>query len=906
MDAVNYALIGLGTGAINVLLGLGLVLIYRGSGVINFAHGGLAVVGAYVAMELRLNQEQSFATALSVATLATAGLGLLIHLLVMRPLRHASPLARVIATLGLLTVLTEVVLLQYGSAQFILPLPFESTPVELTSEIVVARQNLILLAIAVGATLVMALLTARTRIGYAISASAENARSAAALGWSPQLLSALTWTVGGALAGAAGAIFPATSTGFISVRQMSVLIIGALATALLAQFRSYLMVLVGGLAIGIAQALATNYINQTGIPDAVPFLVIIAVLIVRGRGLPVRGTTLDRLPRVGTGRLQLAISLPIALVVIVALRLGAPDDWFGALVISLCFALVGLSTVVLTGYAGQLSIAQFGLAGIGAFGAGRLADAQGWPFELALPAGVLAAMVTGLIFGLPALRTRGVNLAVVTFGLGFALHQILFSNSSYTGGEFQTRIQELTIFGIDIEPIDHKANYFVMVAVAFVLTAIVVANVRRGRTGRRLLAVRTNERAAAAVGVSVFQTKLYAFVLASGIAGLGGVLFGFSYSTIQFQELFEADASISLLVVTVIGGVGYVLGPLVGSVLAPAGVGTLFFDTSSAASADADSWVQYLPLITGVLLILTLIISQHGIVDQAVHALSRLTRRLPRRAPAPLEAVPEGERERVAPRTLEVQGLTQRFGGFTALSGVDLRVGPGEVVGLLGPNGAGKTTLIDAVTGYNRVTAGTVRFDGEEITRWSPHKRARAGLTRSFQSLELFDDLTVRENLLAASDRQDLLSGVTDLVWPGTARLSDTVRAAVAELELEDALDLRPDELSYGRRRLVAIARAVASRPSILLLDEPAAGLDENESAELGRLIRRLADTWGIGILLIEHDVPMVLAHADRVLVLDFGVTIADGTPEEIREDGAVRKAYLGESDDAAEVVTAG
>jgi ABC-type branched-subunit amino acid transport system ATPase component/ABC-type branched-subunit amino acid transport system permease subunit len=898
MDAINYALIGVGSGAIYALLGLGLVVIYRGSGVINFAHGGLAMAGAYIAMDLQLNRGQTVGLAIAAAIAGTAVLGLLIDVLVMRPLRTASPIARVIATLGVLTIVSEILLLRYGATQFIVPLPLPSTPVVLGGGVVVAQQNLTLVAVAVAATVALVVLMARTRVGYAVTASAENPRAAAALGWSPQLLSALTWLTGGALAGAAGALFPATSTGFMSVPQMSVLIIGALATALLAEFRSYVLVLVGGLCLGIAQALATNYVNQTGIADAIPFLVIIVVLVVRGRGLPVRGTSLDRLPRVGVGRIRLTVTIPLLVLAIVPVRLWAPDAWFGPLVISFCYAIVGLSTVVLTGYAGQLSIAQFGLAGVGAYVAGRLADAQRWPFELALVAGVAAAMLVGLLFGLPALRTRGVNLAVVTFGLGFALHQVLFSNSDYTGGEFQTRIDAPTFFGFDVEPVQRKDNYFVLVALAFVVAAVAVANIRRGQTGRRFLAVRTNERAAAAVGVSVFRTKLFAFVLSAGIAGLGGVLFGFSYPTVQFQELFESGASISVLVTTVIGGVGYVLGPLVGSVLAPGGVGELFFDTSSAASADSQSWVRYLPLITGVLLVLTLIGSQHGVVDRAIAAWQHGSRRL--RGTAGLDPQTPGgtdDPDPVPPRTLEVRGIVQTFGDFTALAGVDLTVRPGEVVGLLGPNGAGKTTLIDAVTGYNKVSSGQVLLDGVDISSWPPHRRAQAGLTRSFQSLELFDDLTVRENLMAASDEATTFTGLRDLVWPQRSVLPDTVLAAVAELQLGDALDLRPDDLSYGRRRLVAIARAVASRPSVLLLDEPAAGLDENESAELGRLIRQLADRWGIGVLLIEHDVPMVLAHSDRVLVLDFGVAIAEGAPGAIRDSAVVRRAYLGESD---------
>ena len=192
------------------------------------------------------------------------------------------------------------------------------------------------------------------------------------------------------------------------------------------------------------------------------------------------------------------------------------------------------------------------------------------------------------------------------------------------------------------------------------------------------------------------------------------------------------------------------------------------------------------------------------------------------------------------------------------------------MLGLIGPNGAGKTTFIDAVTGFNRAT-GEVVLDGVRVDRWSPRRRSRAGIGRSFQTLELFESLTVRENLRVASERRDLLAYLTDLVRPGKPPLAPAAVVALREFGLEADLDRRPDELPYGRRRLVAIARAVAGAPSVLLLDEPAAGLDDGETAELGRLVRRLADEWGLAVLLVEHDVALVLDVSDRVVVLDKG-----------------------------------
>ncbi len=907
-DLLRFALLGLGTGGIYALLGLGLVVIYRGSGVINFAQSGFALVGAYLTYRFQVVDGHGMFLSWGAAIVCCAVLGVAVHWLVMRPLRTASPLARVIATLGVLTVLSQAVVLEFGAKQVIAESPVPTEALNLPGDIVVGRYGFYLVAIAAAVALLLTLVSVRTRFGHAISAAAENARAASALGWSPDVLASVTWAIGGGLAAVAGGLMPATTAGFISPITFSILIVGALATALLGGFKSYPLALAGGVFLGVAQFLAqhlsTDHLaaqHRPGVPDAVPFLVIIVVLVIRGRGLPLRGSITDRLPRVGTGRIRPAVVMVVAAASLLWIAFGASNDWYAPTVVSATFAIVGLSVVVLSGYTGQLSLAQFALAGIGSFSAAKLVADHGWRFEPALVVGVLVAAAIGFLFGLPALRTRGVNLAVVTFGLGFAVHQLVFSNTAYTE---PARVQptDLSLFGWPIDPIGHARNYAVVCVAFLILAALAVANLRRGRTGRRLLAVRTNERAAAAIGVNVFEAKLYGFTLSAGIAGLGGVLFGFGYGAILFDRVFQPGASISVLVLTVIGSAGYVMGPLLGSLLASNGLVTLTSSggPTNAALEDSSTWQQYLPIATGILLLVVLILSQNGVAER----LDALTRRFRERVPGLRQAAPEplpkSRRTQVAARTLEISGLTQRFGGFTALEDVALRVGPGEVVGLLGPNGAGKTTLIDCVAGNNRLTAGSITWDGEDITHWAPYRRARAGLSRSFQSLELFDDLTVRENLLAAADPRDRLAYVSDLVVPGHPPLPTAVVAAVEELSLAPLLDRRAEDLSYGQRRLVAIARAVACNPSVLLLDEPAAGLDETESAELGRLVRRLADEWGMGVLLIEHDVALVLDTADRVVVLDFGHKIAEGVPAEIRNDAGVRKAYLGEETEAA------
>jgi branched-chain amino acid transport system ATP-binding protein len=243
---------------------------------------------------------------------------------------------------------------------------------------------------------------------------------------------------------------------------------------------------------------------------------------------------------------------------------------------------------------------------------------------------------------------------------------------------------------------------------------------------------------------------------------------------------------------------------------------------------------------------------------------------------------------------LEVEKLGVAFGGAAAVDDVSFAVDDGSLVGLIGPNGAGKTTCIEALTGYLPQATGVVRFLERDLTGLAPHRRARLGLARTFQSVELFDDLTVRNNLRAAANRRNLWQSLRDLVAPRWHDDESAIDRALDIVGLTDAADTLPSELSQGQRKLAGVARALASRPRLLLLDEPAAGLDGTETLVLGRRLRDVIDD-GVSILLVDHDMGLVLGTCDRILVLDFGKVLASGTPEEIRRNEHVLAAYLGD-----------
>jgi sulfate-transporting ATPase len=476
---------------------------------------------------------------------------------------------------------------------------------------------------------------------------------------------------------------------------------------------------------------------------------------------------------------------------------------------------------------------------------------------------------------------------------------LIFTNSAVTGGVVGLPIDRLSFAGINLDPLNHPQRYGAFVLVFLVIVGLLVANLRRGRVGSRLLAVRSNERAAASLGVNVIAAKVYAFAVAAAIAALGGVLLSMRQTNVQFTQ-YNVFGSVLLIQYAVVGGIAWVSGMAGAAAGAPTAIGQVIFEKFVPTGTDIVSW---LAVLSGLGAISVLRHAPDGVAamqsriqawqEARLPLLHRIFEplRVPRAVADSPVGAPRARRQAVA---LSVADLVVRFGGVVAVDGVSFAVEPGEVVGLIGPNGAGKTTILDVITGFTAQSSGTVAFGESTIDKWSVERRARAGIVRSWQAVELFEEMTVRDNLLVAADDQSRRRYITDLVRPGRPAPTPLVQEVIEEFGLGDILDLRPSALSHGVARLVGIARALVTEPAVLLLDEPAAGLDTTESAELGRAIREIARRRGIGVLVIEHDVPLILQTCDRVVALDFGRKIAEGTPDAISHDALVIEAYLG------------
>jgi branched-chain amino acid transport system permease protein len=639
-DHLLFLIVGLGAGAAYAALAMALVTTYRGTGVINIAQGAMAMWAAFVYDELRRQGDLVLPVgridlggglqvwpALLTGVAVAAALGLTLHVAVFRPLRSAPPLAKVVASVGVAITLQALVVLRFGTGRRAVPPALPDDPVRIGS--LSFSEDRIWFA---GVVAIIALLLwaygRSTRSGLATRAAAESERGAILLGWSPDRLAAVTWVLA-AVVGGTVAMVVAPSVGLDPV-SWTLMVVPGLACALVGRLTSVGVACAAGLALGAVESEITFLSSKdwwpgwatVGVAETVPLLVIVVALFVLGPRLPGRGSAaVDPLPPVPTPRVRPPLVAGLVVAGFAVLLLTDGSYRFGVIT-SMIVALMALSLVVLTGFVGQISLAQAAFAGSAGFVLSKIGT--GLPFPLSLLAAALAATALGLLVAVPALRVRGVQLAVVTLAAGVAIEQLVFQNPKLTaaGGNL---IPDARILGVDLA-VRRGAElarwqFGALVLVVLTLAALAVANLGRSGTGRALLAVRSNERAAASIGVDVAAAKLLAFGVSAFLAGLGGALIGYSRGQLS-ADSFGVSVSLTLLAFAYLGGITSVGGALVAGTLAPLGIGYVVLDRST------DIGEHYL-LVSGILLVATAVLNPGGIAGSVR---SRVTGR---RRPSP-------------------------------------------------------------------------------------------------------------------------------------------------------------------------------------------------------------------------------------------------------------------------------
>lgn len=901
--------LGVVTGVTYGVLAVGLVLVYRSSKVINFAHGEIGAVGAAVLGTAIVRWHIPYWVSFLFALCVSASLGALTEVAVVRRLRNAPKLMSLVATLGVaqFLLLVSSTLNSQVTSGTTFPEPAGMPEFHLGALFFTPARTAMLV---VGPLIVvsLAVFLTRNKYGLAIRGAAANPERARLSGIFAGRTSGLAWAIAGTFA-AFTAIVIIPTRGFITTETLGPsLLLRALVAAVIARMENLPTALGAGVAIGVIDGLVLFNYPAGALPEAIMFgLVLCALLFQSRRGSrerdqgevwaavqpwpPLSGV----LRRIFAVREMGKILLVAGLVIGVLLGFVVTNAAAVTLTTILAFSLVGLSLGVVTGLAGQLSLGQFALAGVGAM-ASALVVLETGNFIFGFIVAALAGAATSTLIGLPALRIKGLMLAVTT--LSFALAgQWLFQQSWAIGGGLAPGRPILGSLALDT-----SKRYFFFALVVFVLGFAVAANVWRSGFGLRLRAVRDNEDAARSFGLSATHMKLEAFVLGGVLAGIGGAVYGHSLSRIN-GAAFDVSTSLSIVALTVLGGIGLLTGPLLGAVYI-VGVPAFLPLDSAGLAATALGWlliVLYFPggiaqMISPIRARLISLFTKGADTTAEAETFDAVPLTWTGATPRTQTPGPAASKEAKDEVLLAARNLTKRYGGVVAVADVSFEVRSGEVLGLMGPNGAGKTTTFELISGFTPTDDGDVEFAGQVISGLTPERRTHLGLVRSFQDVALFPTLTVVEAVALALQLKEPCRFVPSVLGINARANRHKERAGelIEMMGLPEFGSKQIRELSTGTRRITELACMVALEPRLLLLDEPSSGIAQRETEALGELLENLRRSLDITLVIIEHDIPLLMGLSDRVVVMDAGEVIAEGPPKAIQQDVKVIAAYLG------------
>lgn len=562
-----------------------------------------------------------------------------------------------------------------------------------------------------------------------------------------------------------------------------------------------------------------------------------------------------------------------------------PEFWIAQLNYIALYSLVVLGLVLLTGIGGLTSFGQAAFVGIGAYTSAYLTVNMGWSPWLTVFVGLGITVVSALLVGWVTLRMSGHYLPLATIAWGLALYYLMGNMDALGKYDGILGIPPLTVFDVDVSS---GRYFFVLAWSAVLLGAFALLNLLDSRTGRAIRAMRSSVLMAEAMGVNTLQHKVGIFLIAAVFASVSGWLLAHFQHSVN-PSPFGLKMGIEYLFMTVLGGAGYIWGAISGAVMTK----LLEDELQVLLPKLIGTSGSYEVIVFGIVLVLVLKFLPDGLWSLVGRFLPK-----PDRAEnwhdAP--ALPERTKPAKGELVLDVQDIRKEFGGLVAVKDITFQIGAGEIIGLIGPNGAGKSTTFNLITGVLGMTSGTVKYRGEVISGLPSRDISARGMSRTFQHVKMIPEMTVLENVALGAQMRGHENALSSMLRLDRKEEQSLLREAARQLErigMGASMHELAGNLAMGPQRLMEIARALCSDPSLLLLDEPAAGLRHKEKQALVAVLRQL-QSEGMSILLVEHDMELVMDVTDRIVVMEFGTKLMEGTPEEVQQSPKVRAAYLG------------